>query len=201
MSVHPFVLERSKASAVTVLSQSNDSVASLSFLLECVRHGGPDRSRRCETGHSTHATGHWRRGDSATQCVHVVGSCHGPYGRSTLWTHNYFHKNVQWLFSEKFSMIGNVHGSAWEYFLDASNWLISLQRHFEGKVPCTSPYITLHSSFISYWRPSSVSEVTLDGIWLWQTLISISGNMLQYKTLNGPISFQRHCMTHKKPFG
>lgn len=59
---------RTKASAMTVLSQ----VSPLSFLLECARHGGPDRSRRCETslpGHSTHATA---AGYCATQCVCAV---------------------------------------------------------------------------------------------------------------------------------
>lgn len=114
-------------------SISHDSlitrVASLSFPPECARHGGTDRSHRCETsllGHSTHASA---AGYCATQCVHAAGVMSW-----SLWALYSVHQqlfSLKWnmTISEEFNIIRNVHESVWEYFLDAFNWPISLQRH------------------------------------------------------------------------
>lgn len=84
-------------SIMTVLSR----VASLSFPLECARHGGTYRSHRCETsllGHSTHAAeaGYWS--DSMCSCrwghgmVIMDSLLPGPLIIFTQMEHDYFRK-------------------------------------------------------------------------------------------------------------
>lgn len=126
VSVHPRVLKRTKASAMTVLSHVSPVCLSRRNVRDMVAqtdHAGVRRLCRNIPLMPLQR-------DTAWFNVYMpLGSWHDHYEGSTLCTGNYFHSNGRWLYQKKIYIIRNVHESIREYFLDAFNWPISLQRH------------------------------------------------------------------------